>query len=54
MIEPRPLWPPRAATFAEAQLAERQREVVGHDEQVDQRRVLASEDLADGQARSRS
>ena len=41
----------RPAALAEAQLAERQREVVGDDEQVDQRRVLAGEDLADREAR---
>ncbi len=41
----------RTATLAEAELAERQREVVGDDEQVDQRRVLAGEHLADGEAR---
>ena len=39
-----------AAAFAEPQLAERQREVVGHDEQVVQRSVLAGEHLAHGQA----
>ena len=39
----------RPAALAEAELAERQREVVGDDEQVDERRVLAGEDLADGE-----
>ena len=39
-----------AAALAEAELAERQREVVGDDEQVGQRRVLAGEHLADGEA----
>ncbi len=40
-----------AAALAEPQLAERQREVVGDDEQVGQRGVVAGEHLADGQAR---
>ena len=40
----------RPAALAEAELAERQREVVGDDEQVDERRVLAGEDLADREA----
>ena len=40
-----------AAALAEAQLAERQGEVVGDDEQVDERRVLAGEHLADREAR---
>ena len=38
-----------AAALAEAQLAERQREVVGDDQQVGQRRVLAGQHLADGE-----
>ena len=46
MIERRPLWPPGAAALAEPELAERQREVVGDDEQVAQRRVLARQHLA--------
>ena len=54
MIEPRPLWPPGAAALAEAQLAERQGEVVGDHEQVAERSVLAGQDLAHGEARSRS
>ena len=41
----------RPATLAEAQLAERQGEIVGDDEQVDQRGVLARQHLADRQAR---
>ena len=41
----------RAAALAEPQLAERQREVVGHDEQVGERGVLAGQDLAHGEAR---
>ena len=40
----------RPAALAEAQLAERQREVVGDDEQVDQRGVLARQHLADREA----
>ena len=43
--------PARPATLAEAQLAERQGEIVGDDEQVDQRGVLAGQHLADRQAR---
>jgi len=34
--------PARTATLAEAQLAERQGEIVGDDEQVDQRGVMAN------------
>ena len=41
----------RAAALAEAQLAEGQREVVGHDEQVGEWRVFAGQDLAHGAAR---
>ena len=37
-----------AAAFAEAQLAERQGEVVGHDQQVGQRRVGSGQHLAHG------
>ena len=44
----------RATALAEPELAERQREVVGDDEEVAERRVLAREHLADGAARSRS
>ena len=51
MIERRPLWPPGAAALAEPQLAERQGEVVGDDEQVAERGVLAGEHLADGEPR---
>ena len=51
MIEPQAVVAAGAAALAEAQLAERQREVVGHDQQVDQRGVLAGQDLADRQAR---
>src|SRR4029453_7745551 len=40
-----------AARLPKAQLPERQREVVGHDEQVTERRVLARQHLADGEAR---
>ncbi len=40
----------RAATLAEAELAERQGEIVGHDEQVDERSVLTSQHLAHRQA----
>ena len=40
-----------AAALAEAQLAERQGEVVGDDQQVGQRRVLAGQDLADREPR---
>ena len=39
-----------AAALAEPELAERQREVVGDDQQVAQRRVLAGQHLADGEA----
>ena len=52
MIERRPLWPPWLPRLAEPQLAERQREVVGDDEQVAQRRVLAGQDLAHGEPES--
>ena len=40
----------RPAALAEAELAERQGEVVDDDEQVAERRVLAGEDLPDGEA----
>ena len=40
-----------AAALAEAELAERERKVVGHDEQVAERRPLPGQDLADGDAR---
>ena len=43
-----------AAALAEAELAERQREVVDDDEHLGQRRALAGEHLAHGDARSRS
>ena len=39
------------AALPEPELAERQGEVVGDDEEIDQRRVLAGEDLPDGVAR---
>ena len=39
------------AGLAEPQLAEREREVVGHDQQVDQRHAVAGEQLADRDAR---
>ena len=42
----------RPAALAEPELAERQREVVGDDQQVGERRVLAGQDLAHRQARS--
>ena len=50
MIEPQAVVAAGPAALAEAELAERQGEVVGDDEQVGQRRVLAGEDLADGDA----
>ena len=42
--------PARAAALAEAELAERQREVVLHDQQIGQRRVLTCKDLAHREA----
>ena len=42
------------ATLPEPELAERQGEVVGDDEEIDQRRVLAGEDLPNGVARDDS
>ena len=54
MIEREAVVAARPAALAEAELAERQGEVVGDDEQVAERRVLAGEDLPDGEARSRS
>ena len=39
--------PARPPTLTEAQLAERQREVVRHDEEIAERRVLARQDLPD-------
>ena len=44
--------PARPAALAEAELAERQREVVLDDQQVGQRRVLAGDDLAHREADS--
>ena len=51
MIEPQAVVAARAAALAEAQLAEGQREVVGDDQQVGQRGMLAGKDLADRQPR---
>ena len=54
MIEREAVVAARLPALAEAQLAERQREVVGDDQQVGQRRVLAGQHLAHGDARIRS
>jgi len=51
MMERRPLLPAGAAALSEAQLAERQGEVVRHDQHLDQRGVLASQHLAHRKAR---
>ena len=50
MIERRPLWPPALPDAREPEASERQREVVGDDEQVLERRMGPGQHLAHGQA----